>query len=100
SVWPAPAKLNLFLRITGRREDGYHLLQTVFRVLEWGDTIRLRIRDDGLIQRHGSSVPGVDEADDLTVRAAKLLQSSANVLAGADILLEKRIPAGGGFGGG
>jgi 4-diphosphocytidyl-2-C-methyl-D-erythritol kinase len=100
SVWPAPAKLNLFLRITGRRDDGYHLLQTVFRVLEWGDTIRLRVRDDGVILRHGASVPGVDEADDLAVRAAKMLQSSANVRLGADILIEKHIPAGGGFGGG
>ena len=50
SAWPAPAKLNLFLRITGRRDDGYHLLQTVFRLLDWGDTIRLRVRDDGQIR--------------------------------------------------
>lgn len=100
SSWPAPAKLNLFLRITGRREDGYHLLQTVFRILEWGDTVRLRVREDGGIHRHGLSVPGVDEADDLTVRAAKLLQSSVNVTSGVDIVVEKRIPAGGGFGGG
>ena len=100
SIWPAPAKLNLFLRITGRRDDGYHLLQTVFRLLEWGDSIRLRVRQDGAIRRHGPSVPGVDEADDLTVRAANMLRSSANVLAGADIIIDKRIPAGGGFGGG
>jgi 4-diphosphocytidyl-2-C-methyl-D-erythritol kinase len=98
--WPAPAKLNLFLRITGRRDDGYHLLQTVFRILEWGDTVRLRIREDGQIRRHGPSVPGVDEADDLTVRAAKMLQSVANCSQGADIIVDKRIPAGGGFGGG
>lgn len=100
SIWPAPAKLNLFLRITGRREDGYHLLQTVFRLLEWGDTIRLRIREDGQVRRLGPSLPGVEEADDLTVRAAKLLQTAAKVPLGADISLEKRIPAGGGFGGG
>ena len=100
TLWPAPAKLNLFLRITGRRDDGYHLLQTVFRILEWGDTVRLRGRDDGQIRRHGPSVPGVEEAEDLTVRAAKLLQSAANCSQGADIIIDKRIPAGGGFGGG
>ncbi|MDQ3511256.1 MAG: 4-(cytidine 5'-diphospho)-2-C-methyl-D-erythritol kinase, partial [Pseudomonadota bacterium] len=100
STWPAPAKLNLFLRITGRRADGFHLLQTVFRLLDWGDTIRLRVRADSRICRHGDSAPGVTEADDLTVRAAKLLQTSANSSLGADIAIEKRIPAGGGFGGG
>ncbi|MET3929253.1 4-diphosphocytidyl-2-C-methyl-D-erythritol kinase [Lysobacter sp. OAE881] len=98
--WPAPAKLNLFLRITGRRDDGYHLLQTVFRILEWGDSVRLRMRDDGQIRRHGPSVPGVDQADDLTVRAAKMLQSASKCAQGADIIVDKRIPAGGGFGGG
>ena len=98
--WPAPAKLNLFLRITGRRDDGYHLLQTVFRILAWGDSVRLRIREDGQIRRHGPSVPGVDEADDLTVRAAKMLQSATKCVQGADIIIDKRIPAGGGFGGG
>ena len=100
SEWPAPAKLNLFLQITGRREDGYHQLQTVFRLLDWGDTVRLRVRDDGQILRHGESVKGVAEADDLAVRAARLLQSEANVVKGADISVEKRIPVGGGFGGG
>ncbi|MFC3813733.1 4-(cytidine 5'-diphospho)-2-C-methyl-D-erythritol kinase [Lysobacter sp. GCM10012299] len=100
SLWPAPAKLNLFLRITGRRDDGYHLLQTVFRLLDWGDSIRVRVRDDGQIRRHGASAPGVAEADDLTVRAAKLLQSASNTSHGADIIVEKRIPSGGGFGGG
>ncbi|AWV08039.1 IspE [Lysobacter maris] len=99
-AWPAPAKLNLFLHIVGRRDDGYHLLQTVFRLLDWGDTIRLRPRDDGRIVRHGASVAGVEAADDLTVRAAGLLQSAANIDKGADIVVEKRIPAGGGFGGG
>lgn len=100
SVWPAPAKLNLFLRIVGRRPDGYHLLQTVFRILDWGDTIAIRLRDDGRIVRHGESAPGVAEADDLTVRAAKLLQSTAKIVQGADITIEKRIPSGGGLGGG
>jgi 4-diphosphocytidyl-2-C-methyl-D-erythritol kinase len=100
SEWPAPAKLNLFLHITGRRPDGYHTLQTVFRLLDWGDTVRLRVRDDGQIRRVGDSVPGVAEADDLMVRAAKLLQSEAKTPLGADIAVEKRIPAGGGFGGG
>lgn len=100
SHWPAPAKLNLFLRITGRRQDGYHQLQTVFRLLDWGDSLRLRLRDDGLIVRHGASAAGIAEVDDLTVRAAKLLQTSTNCPKGADIVIEKRIPAGGGFGGG
>ncbi len=100
SRWPAPAKLNLFLRLTGRRDDGYHELQTVFRLLDWGDSLRFRVRDDGLIVRHGSSVAGVAETDDLCVRAARLLKKSANVSKGVDIVIEKRIPAGGGFGGG
>ena len=100
TVWPAPAKLNLFLRITGRRDDGYHLLQTVFQILAWGDSVRLRVREDGEIRRHGPSVPGVEESDDLTVRAAKMLQSAANCQQGVDIIVDKRIPAGGGFGGG
>lgn len=100
SDWPAPAKLNLFLQITGRRADGYHLLQTVFRLLDWGDTVHLRLRDDGQVRRIGESVPGVAEADDLLVRAAKLLQVEANIGQGVDIGIEKRIPAGGGFGGG
>jgi 4-diphosphocytidyl-2-C-methyl-D-erythritol kinase len=100
SAWPAPAKLNLFLHITGRRADGYHLLQTVFRLLDWGDTVHLRVRDDGLIRREGESVAGVAEADDLMVRAARLLKVVVKSPQGADIRVEKRIPAGGGFGGG
>ena len=100
SYWPAPAKLNLFLQITGRRDDGYHRLQTVFRLLEWGDSLKLRVRKDGLIVRHGESVKGVAEADDLVVKAAKLLRSEAKIAEGAEICVEKRIPAGGGFGGG
>lgn len=100
SEWPAPAKLNLFLQITGRRQDGYHRLQTVFRLLNWGDTLYLRVRGDSAIVRHGESAEGVAEADDLAVRAARLLQSEAKITQGADISVEKRIPAGGGFGGG
>ena len=100
STWPAPAKLNLFLQITGQRDDGYHQLQTVFRLLDWGDSLKLRVRGDGLIVRHGESVEGVAEAGDLAVRAARLLQSEAKIGKGADISVEKRIPAGGGFGGG
>ena len=98
--FPAPAKLNLFLHITGRRADGYHELQSVFRLLDWGDRVRLQVREDGQVRRVGPSVPGVAEADDLAVRAAVLLKNHANVAQGADITVEKRIPAGGGFGGG
>ncbi|WP_454258756.1 4-(cytidine 5'-diphospho)-2-C-methyl-D-erythritol kinase [Pseudoxanthomonas mexicana] len=100
STWPAPAKLNLALQITGRRADGYHLLQTVFRLLAWGDRIHLRPRPDGAIRRVGASVPGVAEDDDLVIKAAKFLQKVAKADQGADIGVEKRIPAGGGFGGG
>ena len=100
SQWPAPAKLNLFLQITGRRADGYHQLQTVFRLLDWGDRIGLRLREDGRIRRQGPSLAGVEEADDLAVRAAVLLKNVANIGQGADISVEKHIPAGGGFGGG
>lgn len=100
SEWPAPAKLNLFLRITGRRPDGYHELQTVFRLLDWGDRIRVRPRDDGRIVRHGDRLPGVEDAADLAVRAAEILKRAVNGAQGADIEVEKRIPAGGGFGGG
>lgn len=100
SSWPAPAKLNLFLHITGRRADGYHLLQTVFRLLDWGDEVRLRVRDDGRIVRRAVAEADWTEARDLSVRAAQMLQTSANSLLGADIILEKRIPSGGGFGGG
>lgn len=99
TAWPAPAKLNLFLRITGRRPDGYHELQTVFRLLDWGDEIRLRVRPDGVIRRL-HEVPGVAEGSDLAVRAAKLLQQHAGSSSGADIAVEKRVPIGGGLGGG
>jgi 4-diphosphocytidyl-2-C-methyl-D-erythritol kinase len=100
TAWPAPAKLNLFLHITGRRADGYHELQTVFRLLDWGDTVFLRPRRDGVVARAGAGTAGVAEADDLTVRAAILLQNAAKCAHGVDIRIEKRIPMGGGFGGG
>ena len=100
SQWPAPAKLNLFLHITGRRTDGYHELQSVFRILDWGDEIALRVRQDGQIRRIGDSVAGVAEADDLVVRAARALQAASGCALGADIAVRKRVPAGGGFGGG
>ncbi|MCW2037150.1 4-(cytidine 5'-diphospho)-2-C-methyl-D-erythritol kinase [Xanthomonas campestris] len=100
SAWPAPAKLNLFLQIIGRRADGYHLLQTVFRLLDWGDTVHVRLRADGRIQRIGASLPGVAEDDDLMVRAARALQIHAGTALGAELRVDKRVPAGGGFGGG
>ncbi|WP_448098626.1 4-(cytidine 5'-diphospho)-2-C-methyl-D-erythritol kinase [Luteibacter yeojuensis] len=99
TVWPAPAKLNLFLRIVGRREDGYHELQTVFRLLDWGDEVRLRIRADGAITRP-TPVPGVPEDADLTIRAARLLAAVTGTALGAEIGVSKRIPMGGGLGGG
>ncbi len=98
-AFPAPAKLNLMLRVVGRRADGYHLLQTVFRFIEQGDVVRLRVRRDGVIARL-RSLPEVAEADDLTVRAAQVLQAATGTRLGADIDLEKRLPMGGGLGGG
>ncbi|MEO6154152.1 MAG: 4-(cytidine 5'-diphospho)-2-C-methyl-D-erythritol kinase, partial [Thermomonas sp.] len=94
------AKLNLFLRITGRRADGYHTLQTVFRLLDWGDTVSLRPRNDGRIARAGEGNAGIFEPDDLLVRAAKILQKESNCVQGADICIEKRILLGAGLGGG
>ncbi len=99
SRWPAPAKLNLFLHIVGRRPDGYHLLQTVFQFIELGDVIDLAVRNDGLIRRV-TSLPGVGEDSDLTVRAARCLQAAAGTPLGADIAVEKRLPMGAGLGGG
>lgn len=97
--FPAPAKLNLFLHVTGRRADGYHLLQSVFRFIDHGDTVWLGVRKDGQVRRL-EDIPGVPEAQDLTVRAAKLLQQETGCPLGADIRLEKRLPMGGGLGGG
>jgi 4-diphosphocytidyl-2-C-methyl-D-erythritol kinase len=95
----APAKLNLFLHVVGRRADGYHLLQSVFTLIDRADRIRVRVRPDGVI-RSVSPLPGVAENADLTVRAARLLQESTGCPLGADIELEKNIPIGGGLGGG
>jgi len=97
--WPAPAKLNLFLHIVGRREDGYHLLQTAFQLLDWGDEVRLRVRDDGRICRI-DPLPGVPDDVDLGVRAAHALKRATGCRLGADIAIEKRVPIGGGLGGG
>ena len=98
-AYPAPAKINLFLHIVGRRADGYHLLQSVFRLIDLQDIIYIRIREDGEIHR-ASEHPDVPEVQDLTIRAAHLLKAHANCSLGADIAIEKRIPMGGGLGGG
>src|SRR5690606_16630277 len=96
---PAPAKLNLFLHVTGRRADGYHLLQTVFRFIDLSDTLHLTRRDDGMIRRL-TPLEGVPSEQCLTVRAARALQRATGCRFGADIELEKHIPTGGGLGGG
>ncbi len=97
--WPAPAKLNLFLHVLGRRDDGYHRLQTVFQFLDYGDNIDFVVREDGLIRRAGL-VADIPEDRDLTVRAARLLQTASGSRRGVDIALAKRLPMGGGLGGG
>ena len=95
----APAKLNLFLHITGQREDGYHLLQTIFQFLDYADTISLSLRDDDMINR-SSELEGVPAEDDLVVKAARLLQQHCGSSLGVDISVEKILPMGGGLGGG
>jgi 4-diphosphocytidyl-2-C-methyl-D-erythritol kinase len=97
--WAAPAKINLFLHVVGRRSDGYHLLQTVFRFIEHGDTLRFTPRTDHATVLK-TPLPGVPPEQDLTVRAARLLRETASVDYGVDITLEKRLPLGGGLGGG
>ncbi len=97
--WPAPAKLNLFLHITGRRDDGYHLLQSVFQFLDYGDELFFNLREDGEIQRL-NALPGVPAEQDLVVRAARLLQLETGTSLGADIRVDKKLPMGGGLGGG
>jgi 4-diphosphocytidyl-2-C-methyl-D-erythritol kinase len=99
SRYPAPAKLNLFLHVVGRRADGYHLLQTVFRFIDYGDELAFRVRDDAVIRRT-TQLAGVPEDGDLCVRAARLLQQHTGCRFGADIELVKRLPLGGGLGGG
>ncbi|WAD31874.1 4-(cytidine 5'-diphospho)-2-C-methyl-D-erythritol kinase [Citrobacter braakii] len=103
--WPSPAKLNLFLYITGQRADGYHTLQTLFQFLDYGDTIGIALRRDGEI-RLVTPVEGVAHEDNLIVRAARLLMKAGSESdrlpkgSGADISIEKRLPMGGGLGGG
>jgi len=97
--WPAPAKLNLFLHVVGRRADGYHLLQTVFRFLDFGDTLRCEPRSDGGIVL-ATPLPGVPAETDLTVRAAHALRTATGATAGVTLHLVKRLPMGGGLGGG
>jgi 4-diphosphocytidyl-2-C-methyl-D-erythritol kinase len=96
---PAPAKINLFLHINGRRADGYHELQTVFQLLDYGDALHLQRRADGAIHLQ-PQLPGVPAEDNLIVRAARALQAASGCRAGADITLTKRLPMGGGIGGG
>ncbi len=97
--WPAPAKLNLFLHVVGRRADGYHLLQTVFRFVDFCDGLRFSPRGDGEVAL-GRPLPGVDPDRHLCVRAARRLREAAGLSAGVTIDLEKRLPMGGGLGGG
>jgi 4-diphosphocytidyl-2-C-methyl-D-erythritol kinase len=99
SAWPAPAKLNLFLHVTGQRADGYHELQTLFQLLDWGDEVSIEPLDEPGIKRP-RALYAVQEADDLAVRAALLLQAETSCRQGARIEVKKRIPAGAGLGGG
>jgi 4-diphosphocytidyl-2-C-methyl-D-erythritol kinase len=101
---PAPAKLNLFLHVNGRRADGYHLLQTVFQLIDHGDTLHYTLRDDSALRRV-TDLPGVPEESDLIIRAARLLQAevlrrSGALPRGVDIAIDKVLPMGGGVGGG
>ncbi len=97
--WPAPAKLNLMLRITGRRDDGYHLLQTVFQMLDLADQLKFSPLAEDVV-RLENPIPGVPEEEDLTVRAAKLLKQETGCRQGVSIRIDKKLPMGGGLGGG
>lgn len=99
SSWPAPAKLNLFLKVTGRRADGYHTLQTVFQFLDYGDGLDFKILEDGAIVRTGE-IEGISVSQDLCLIAANLLQAHTQCPLGVEITLHKNIPVGGGLGGG
>lgn len=99
SVYPAPAKLNLFLHVVGRRDDGYHLLQTLFRLVDHGDALCFSPRADGDV-RLATPLPGVPPDSDLTVRAARLLQAETGCRQGVEIAVDKHLPMGGGLGGG
>lgn len=96
---PAPAKLNLFLHVVGRRPDGYHLLQTLFRFIDLSDTLHFSLRKDGVVRR-ATFLDGVPEEHDLCIRAARLLKNETGCVLGVDIALGKHIPIGGGLGGG
>jgi len=98
-VYPAPAKLNLFLHVVGRRPDGYHLLQSVFRFIDYGDSLGFKLRSDGQVVRK-TELAGVAPDKDLVVRAARLLQERTGCTQGVEIAVEKRLPMGGGLGGG
>jgi 4-diphosphocytidyl-2-C-methyl-D-erythritol kinase len=97
---PAPAKINLFLHVVGRRADGYHLLETVFRFIGLYDWLDIDVRSDGRIEREGAPMPGLEPHDDLVVRAAHLLQRATGTRLGAQLAYRKNIPHGGGLGGG
>lgn len=99
SVWRAPAKINLFLHVTGRFEDGYHELQTVYQLLDWYDELAFKCIEDGSIRRC-TLIEGISEADDLTIRAAKLLRSRFPGTEGVEISNNKNLPTGAGLGGG
>jgi 4-diphosphocytidyl-2-C-methyl-D-erythritol kinase len=99
SHWPAPAKLNLFLHVTGRRADGYHELQTLFQLVDLADTVAIRLREDGVIERP-EGLAGVAPESDLAVRAARSLKAASGTRLGATLRVLKRIPQGGGLGGG
>jgi 4-diphosphocytidyl-2-C-methyl-D-erythritol kinase len=98
-TWPAPAKINLFLHVVGRRSDGYHLLQTAFQFLDYGDALSFRVTGDGRVTRT-CELAGVAPEADLTLRAARALQEASGGVQGVEITLSKRLPAGGGLGGG
>ena len=97
--WPAPAKLNLFLHITGQRQDGYHLLQTVFQFIQLIDVIDFTILESGLVRRSSTSIK-IDERDDLVIKAAQKIKKRSGSKLGVDISVKKNIPIGGGLGGG
>ncbi len=97
--WPAPAKLNLFLHVLGQREDGYHELQTVFQFLDFCDELTFSLRDDNEIVRY-ANYDNVPTQHDIVVRAAKMLRELTNISFGVDIHIDKRLPMGGGLGGG
>src|SRR5580658_3996187 len=99
TLWPAPAKLNLFLHVTARRPDGYHDLQTLFQLIDLADDIQVQVRADGVIERL-TGPQGVPAEADLMVRAARALQAAAGIRQGASLSVTKRIPMGGGLGGG